>query len=114
MPVSYVIPEIERSTSSNDGGGTGQGGGRGVLCSVEQFARRATPFLSDPHSCAKVRRKQLVIADGVFCKTHATPRPPRKGVLAFLGGGRGTGTVARFSGATGELEVVDAKGEVIW
>lgn len=97
------------------GGGTEEGRGRGFLRSTEQSARRATPFLSDPHSRAKVRRKQLYSdrRRGRLQDARNAPTAAEGRARVFCGGG-GAGTIARFSSATGDLEVVSAKGDVIF
>ncbi|CAM9987878.1 unnamed protein product, partial [Ectocarpus fasciculatus] len=105
VPFSAVLGE------KKNGDGSGQGGG--MLCSAERMVRRAVPFVGTAEHRARMRGESLVVGGGIFCHTHATPRPPPKSVLDALFRGRGSG-IAMFSEHTGDLQVVNSRGEVVW
>lgn len=105
VPFSAVLGE------KKNGDDSGQGGG--MLCSAERMVRRAVPFVGTAEHRARMRGKSLVVGGGIFCHTHATPRPPPKSVLDALFRGRGSG-IAVFSEHTGDLQVVNSSGEVVW
>jgi len=72
---------------------------------------RKLPFIDAlPENRAAVRGDQLVVGRGIFCTTHRTPPLPRRSSMF----GRGGGTIARFSDSTGELNLVDERGKVLW
>lgn len=95
---------------------------------MENRVRKLLPFLeSRPENNAVLRDDRSAVGYGRWSRTNATPPPPPlrpqvperellivpKHVLNLLQHGRGEG-VARFSRGTGELEVVDEKGGVLW
>lgn len=84
----------------------GRSFGRGLLCSAETLARKAIPFVDTvPENKAVVRGGHLILGRGRFCQTHRTSISP---------GRRAGGGIARFSAATGKLNVVDERGKILW
>lgn len=62
---------------------------------------------------AVVRGNTLAVGYGYLCRTHSTPAPTLLVKAANLLQ-RHSGGVAQFSPVTGQLEVVDGKGAVLW
>lgn len=101
-------------------GSDGSGGVGRFLCSAERLGRKALPFLDalPEHNADLSGGDRSFVGYGPsFCGTPAPPPTPvpkaPKAVLKFLLHGRGGG-VARFSDATGELEVFGRWGKLLW
>lgn len=101
---------------------SGSGGGGGPLRSVARHVRNFMPlYRARPENNPLQGGDHRVVEAGLFCGTHATPllqvpktvplQVPKNVVKLLRGDGGG---VVRFLKATGELEVVDRNGTVVW
>eukprot|EP00752_Nemacystus_decipiens_P015137 g13485.t1 len=126
------IPGIQRKSrfTVTEGGGTYSGPGgievpisvkttnsgriRRVLCRAERLTRKVVPFM-DPivEDSALVHGDSLTVGHRHFCRAHLTPAPSTPAKLLNKLRGRGGGVV-QFSDVTGELEVLNRKGKVLW
>eukprot|EP00752_Nemacystus_decipiens_P004118 g3767.t1 len=102
--ISYFMPPTVNSGCSGDGGG-------GSWCQAERFLRKITPFVEPlSENDAVLRGESLSVGYGLFCRTLSTQAMPKTVWNVF----RGRRGVAQFSDATGELEVVNGRGDVLW
>lgn len=86
------------------------GGAKENVFSMNSFFSRSAK--TTPSFATPAWRRATASSAELTSRRHRHPPPP-KNVVKLLLNGRGGG-VARFSDTTGELEVVNRKGKVLW